>query len=240
MRGVFDIFRKRPGETDSRRETFEVDLRPGMTVLDVFHFIQEKIDPSLAYRYSCRGAICGSCAVRINGEAALACKTQAIPLAREGTVSVDPLENLPHVKDLVVDFGDFWSEFERVAPYLVRDAEQHDQTFTWSDKLAPAHLDQLGRSIDCIKCACCFSDCPKRAQDPGFMGPAALVQLYKVAFDPRDADRENRLVLAQSPGGALDCDSHANCLRVCPKDCRPLRAINLIKRDLKAGEKEEV
>ena len=108
MKAKFDIFRKRPGQSEGHRELFEVEVVAGQTILDVLHKVQEEIDPSFAYRYSCRGAICGSCAVRINGVAALACKTQVVPLAEQGIVVIDPLNNMGVIKDLVVDFGPFW------------------------------------------------------------------------------------------------------------------------------------
>ncbi len=237
MKARFDIFRKKPDQSEPYRQIFEVDIEPGHTVLDVFHTIQEQHDPSFAYRYSCRGAICGSCAVRINGEAALACKTQAIPLAEKGVVVIDPLANLPTIRDLVSDFDPFWEAFEKVRPFIERKDDRHDEQLTWDDKMPARNLDQLDRSIDCIKCAACFSDCPKRAQDATFIGPAASVALYKFFFDPRDDAHEWRVEFAKSPGGVFACDSYANCVKVCPKDCRPMRAINFIKQAI--SKKEE-
>ena len=238
MKALFDIYRKKPDAAESYRQQFEVDILPGQTLLDVFHVIQAEMDPSFAYRYSCRGAICGSCAVRINGEAALACKTQVAPLALKGVVVVDPLQNMPTIRDLVSDFSVFWEAFEKVRPFIERKAEEHDEKWTWPDKMSAKHLDQLNRSVDCIKCAACFSDCPKRAQDDSFIGPAACVELYKFYFDPRDGAHEWRREFAGAPGGVFDCDSYAHCVKVCPKDCRPLRAINFMRADLKSSEGE--
>jgi len=232
MKAFFDIFRKHAEADQSYRQTFEIEGAPGMVVLDAFHQIQENLDPSFAYRYSCRGAICGSCAVRINGTAMLACKTQVQGLAEKGTIVVDPLGNLPPIKDLVVENAAFWAEYAKTMPYLARKEDQHDQSFTWSDKMSVQQLDQFDRCLDCIKCAACFSDCPKRAQDTAFIGPAACVQVYRYYFDPRDADHPRRVDFSKSPGGVVACDSFGNCVKVCPKDVRPLRAINFIKQDL--------
>ena len=232
MKAKFDIFRKKPDDSESYRQLIEINILPGQTVLDVFHQIQEEIDPSFAYRYSCRGAICGSCAVRINGEAALACKTQVAPLAEKGVIVVDPLANLAVIKDLVSDFEPFWAAFEQVRPFIERKQDNHDEKLTWDDKMSAKNLDQMNRAIDCIKCAACFSDCPKRTKASDFVGPAASITLYKFYFDPRDDDHEWRGEFAASTGGVFDCDSHANCVKVCPKDCRPLRAINFMKQDI--------
>jgi succinate dehydrogenase / fumarate reductase iron-sulfur subunit len=230
MKAVFDIYRKKAGETGDRRQTFELPVRQGEVILDVFHRIQENDDPSFAYRYSCRGAICGSCAVRINGTAGLACKTQVLPLAEMGAVKIDPLINMTVIKDLVCDFSPFWEAYRSVEPFLQRPQDVHDEKMTWDDKLPADRLDQLKRCIDCIKCAACFSDCPKRYADDIFVGPAACVELFKFFFDPRDGAHEARVALAGAPGGVIDCESHANCLRVCPKDVRPLRAINFMRK----------
>lgn len=231
MKIRLDILRKKAGG-DSYRQDFEIEARPGMVLLEAFHAIQEEVDPSFAYRYSCRGAICGSCAVRINGAAALACKTQVAPLAEKGAIKVEPLHNLAVIKDLVCEFGPFWEAYDKVRPYLVRDQERHDDRLVWEEKLSTQQLDQLKRSIDCIKCAACFSDCPKRTADPNFIGPAASVQLYKFFFDPRDHQHDWRVRFAEAPGGVVYCESHANCVKVCPKDVRPLRAINFIRKEL--------
>jgi succinate dehydrogenase / fumarate reductase iron-sulfur subunit len=232
MKARLDIFRKSPEKRDSFRQGFEVEARPGMVLLEAFHSIQEESDPTFAYRYSCRGAICGSCAVRINGAAALACKTQILPLAQKGVIRVDPLANMAVIKDLVCEFAPFWEAYDKVRPYLVRQEEHHDVRLTWADKMTPPQLDQLKRCIDCIKCGACFSDCPKRAVDAAFIGPAACAQLYKFYFDPRDNDHDWRVRFAGASGGVLDCESHANCVKVCPKDVRPLRAINFMRKEI--------
>ncbi|HPM76905.1 MAG TPA: succinate dehydrogenase/fumarate reductase iron-sulfur subunit [bacterium] len=236
MKGRFDIFRKRADESEPYRQEYSVELHTGMTLLDVFHTIQAEQDPTFAYRYSCRGAICGSCAVRINGAAALACKTQALPLAEQGPVRIDPLGNLPTIKDLVADFDHFWEAYDSVRPYLERAEDAHDEVLIWTAALDAKRFDQLSRAVDCIKCASCFSDCPKRAEDDTFFGPQAAVQLFKLYVDPRDDLHTLRRETASSPGGVVDCDSHANCVKVCPKDVRPLRAINFVKRDLSATQ----
>ena len=232
MQVLLDIYRKKAGQAETYRQQFEIEAGPGMVLLEAFHKIQEDLDPGFAYRYSCRGAICGSCAVRINGQAGLACKTQLQPLAKKGTIVVDPLANMAVIKDLVCEFAPFWEAYDRVKPYLEREKEKHDEKLTWDDKMPADHLDQLKRCIDCIKCGACFSDCPKRTADPGFIGPAACVQLYKFYVDPRDYIHSWRAEFAGSAGGVFDCESHANCVKVCPKDVRPLRAINFMRKDV--------
>jgi succinate dehydrogenase / fumarate reductase iron-sulfur subunit len=238
VKGRFDIFRKKPAGAGDFRQVFEVEVRPGDVLLDVFHHIQAHQDPTFAYRYSCRGAICGSCAVRVNGAAALACRTQALPLAKVSDVRIDPLLNMPVIRDLVCDFMPFWEAWRRVRPFLDRDEEKHDEKMNWEKAMTTAQLDQLRRCVDCIRCGACFSDCPKRGEGGEFIGPAACVDLFRFFFDPRDGSREKRGGTALAPGGIFDCDSHANCVKVCPKDVRPLRAITFMKREFPASREE--
>ncbi len=235
MDAQFDIYRKKPEVQESYRQTFTVTLKPGMTLLEVFHYIHEHLDTTFTYRYSCRGAICGSCAVRINGVAGLACKTQVEELATNGVIVVDPLGNFQPIRDLVVDLEPFWQAYREIIPYIKREKEEHNEVF--ASGLDAQHLDQMIRAITCIKCGACFSDCDKRAQTESFVGPAAAAALYKYYFDSRDGALEERIKVASNPeSGVVVCDSFAACLKVCPKDVRPLKAINQIRQDLKARQ----
>ena len=56
-----------------------------------------KYDANIAYRYSCRAGQCGSCAIKVNGKAKLACKAEI-----GDNDILEPLD-LPVIKDLIVD-----------------------------------------------------------------------------------------------------------------------------------------
>ena len=73
---IFKVFRYNRDTKESRFDTYELSLRSGMTVLAGLFEIQDKLDESLSFRYSCRGAVCGTCAMLINGVPSLACRTQ--------------------------------------------------------------------------------------------------------------------------------------------------------------------
>jgi len=209
---------------------YTVKIEPGMSVLELLHQVHDEQDGSLAYRYSCRGAICGTCAIKINGTARLACKTQVSELLKESeTVTLEPLANMGVIKDLVVDQQPFWETIRVTMPWLVRENEIPDEKMTYETKLNKFHSDQLNRAADCIKCGNCYSDCPKVEQSPEFIGPAASIQIYKQMFDPRDIKTDQRIKISAAKGGVFDCDKHANCVKVCPKDCRPLRAITFVQ-----------
>ena len=89
------------------------------TLLDVLDIVKDKVDGTLAYRKSCRMMICGSCGMRMDGAAMLACKMRMHEIADAGDVPViSAMGNIPVLKDLVVDMGPFWSKMRRVQPYL--------------------------------------------------------------------------------------------------------------------------
>ena len=154
MRLTFTIQRFNP-EVDSTPHPQEIrlDVGRGMTVLDALIRIKQECDGSLALRYSCRSAICGSCAMTINGSEKLACRTSLRKeLERHGRIMVAPLRNLPVIKDLVVDMASFWEKIHDVHPWLVaavRPARAPVPTLTE----AGDHLNPQFHNVDaCIMC----------------------------------------------------------------------------------------
>ncbi|MBN2009372.1 2Fe-2S iron-sulfur cluster binding domain-containing protein [candidate division KSB1 bacterium] len=228
------IYRYHPEKDEQGQvKSYSVKMEPGMSVLELLHQVHAKHDGTLAYRYSCRGAICGTCAVKINDVAGLACKTQVADVVVDGAIKLEPLTHLGVVKDLVVDQRPFWDAVKATMPWLNREKDIADEKMTYEDKLNKHQLDQLSRSSDCIKCASCYSDCPKVDEMPEFIGPAISVQVYKQMFDPRDTALNTRIEYANAECGVFACDKHATCVKVCPKDCRPLRAITFIQNKIK-------
>ena len=119
MQVTLKIERYNPESDESRQETFSVDVVEEATLLDVLDVIKDEVDGSLTYRKSCRMAVCGSCGMRMDGAAVLACKTPMKPVVEAGEVPViSPMGNLPVLKDLVVDMEPFWEKFRAVKPYL--------------------------------------------------------------------------------------------------------------------------
>ena len=231
MRATLRVRRFDP-ETSSQPywQDYEIDWEPGEVVLYALHDIHENQDATLAYRYSCRGAICGSCAMRINGAAALACKVQLSSLEAGSPVVLEPLLNMDVVKDLVVDQEPFFASLRTIMPWLEEGGRDPREEFTLEEMMDAPSKDQFLRATDCIMCQCCFSDCPKRSEDAGFLGPATCLSMYKRTHHPQARDPSARLRKAGEPGGVFDCERHSECNRVCPKKCRPMSAIILLDR----------
>src|SRR5947209_10585130 len=107
-------------EARPRYQEYDFDVPEGYTVLDCLNHIKWYIDDTLAYRMSCRSAICGSCAMRVNGHAKLVCKTQAVDVLRDdGVIQIDPMGNMTVEKDLIVDTKPFWEKMQQVKPFLL-------------------------------------------------------------------------------------------------------------------------
>jgi succinate dehydrogenase / fumarate reductase iron-sulfur subunit len=219
-----------------------------MTVLTALFQVREVLDESLAFRYSCRGAVCGTCAMLINKVPRLACRTQVSVLAKEAPVRlapypaldteepwdranevlIEPLPHLPVIRDLVVDMAEFFHHYHDVHPFLQSSGPPPEREYLMSRESAG----QLWIYTNCILCGACFGACPVNAGDRGYLGPAALAKLYRFHIDPREARDGSRLLLADIPRGWWDCRFHGNCKTVCPKGVPPIIAIGKARKEL--------
>jgi succinate dehydrogenase / fumarate reductase, iron-sulfur subunit len=217
-------------------EEFKVDLEDSLSVLDGILQAKDRDDGSLAVRCSCRAAICGSCGVKINGESTLACKTQighahAAANRRNGgtnPIVVEPMGNMPVIKDLVVDMeSTHWEKIRRVTPWLLPAGDPPEREYV----VPPESMIDVTQSMACIQCGACVSSCLSMEADPEFIGPAALAKAYRFVGDPRDAETRERLYdLAQDPHGIYDCTHCFNCIDACPKGVAPMDQIMRLRR----------
>jgi succinate dehydrogenase / fumarate reductase iron-sulfur subunit len=217
------VWRYDPATGDRRLEDFEVDAPEWATLLDVLDIIKDRHDGTLAYRKSCRMMICGSCGMRMDGGAVLACKTRLEPIVREGRVPViSAMGNLPVIKDLVVDMEPFWSKIRHVQPWLQTGYEEPPRT----EFLAtPAEMQPIHKESLCIMCGCCVSECNSMESDPEFFGPAALAKGFRFVGDPRDRAAVERLEAYSDEHGIWDCTRCYFCNERCPKGVDPRDAI---------------
>ena len=211
-------------------QDFSVSVEDNATVLDALIKVREDVDGSLTLRCSCRSSICGSCAMRINGHSALACKTQAAgAMNGEGTIVVEPAGVMHVVKDLVVDFNLFWDKIMEVEPYLQPQGEEPEGEYIASNE-SMLHLSGV---TSCIMCGACVSDCTVMEVDPSFLGPAALAKAYRFTADPRDGDENGvsreRLEMLNQPSGMWDCTRCLECVQACPKGVAPMDRIMALR-----------
>ena len=214
-------------------QDYTLEMDDSATVLDGLIKIREEVDGTLALRCSCRSAICGSCTMRINGQAALACNTKLADAASDGEpVLIEPAGNMEVIKDLVVDFKPFWDKIKAVEPWLQNRGPEPEAEYIAPNE-AMLHLADV---MSCIMCGACVSDCTVLEVDSNFLGPAALAKAYRFVADPRDdADRE-RLGALNEYGGVWDCTRCMACIEVCPKSVAPMdRIMALRDQAMEAG-----
>lgn len=239
MRLAFTITRFNPElDMSPRTEDYRLEVGRGTTVLDALIRIKNEQDGSLTFRYSCRSAICGSCAMHINETEKLACQTSVRrELERHGRITIAPLRNLPVIKDLVVNMSPFWDKIRGVTPWLLSDPSSQAGE-------APRQMMQMPgayqfHNVDaCIMCSACVAACTTHEVSPGFLGPAALAKADRFLSDPRESTGSKRFRLKQMEGdhGIWDCARCNFCVQVCPKDVKPMEAIIRLRRAaLEAG-----
>jgi succinate dehydrogenase / fumarate reductase iron-sulfur subunit len=232
-------------------ESFDVDLDPTLSVLDGLLQAKDRDDGSLAVRCSCRAAICGSCGMKINGQSTLACKTmleEAQDYAESHAVGaqvggdktesssnggkpeivVEPMGNMPVIKDLVTDMeSTHWTKIRRVTPWLLPEGDPPEREYI----VPPESMIDVTQSMACIQCGACVSSCLSMEADPDFIGPAALAKAYRFVGDPRDAETKERLHdLSQDPHGIYDCTHCFSCIDACPKGVAPMDQIMRLRR----------
>ncbi|MGI8920456.1 MAG: succinate dehydrogenase/fumarate reductase iron-sulfur subunit [Solirubrobacteraceae bacterium] len=212
-------------------QDYTVELEPHRSVLEGILQVRAEQDGTVGIRCSCRAAICGSCGVRINDRAALACHTHlsaAAAGAKDGVIKVEPMGNMPVIKDLITDFeAVHWKKVRRVTPWLLPDGPPPEREYI----VAHEAMVDVTQPMACIQCGACVSDCLSMEVDPEFIGPAALAKAYRFVGDPRDGQHFERLQdLAEDPHGIYDCTHCFNCIEACPKGVAPMSQIMRLRR----------
>jgi len=201
-------------------ETFQVEIRRGMNLLEALLRIQDEQDETLSFRYSCRGAVCGSCAMRVNGKDVLACRTHVEDLL-EKPVLIEPLPLFPVTRDLVVDLSSFFDHYRKVEPFLRGKPITSQAEYLMGEEKRK----EIDVYINCILCGICFGTCPAFEKDSEFLGPAMLAKAYRFLGDPRDKRNEDILKAVNSQQGVWGCKTVFNCVKVCPKQVPPTHGI---------------
>lgn len=235
MKVIFKILRQKPNFTP-KFQSYTLDVNPTNTILECLNQIKWELDGSLTFRKNCRNTICGSCTMRINGRSALACKENIAgemknidPPQGENfpEMIISPLNNLPVIKDLVVDMTNFWQDLEKVEPYISSNSRNiPEKEFLQT----PEQRNLLEQTGNCIMCGACYSECNAKEVNSNFVGPHALAKSYRLLTDSRDSNRENRLEKYDNQdSGVWGCTRCYLCNEVCPMDVAPLDQISKIK-----------
>ncbi len=234
MKVVLKIERFNPASDKKPHfQEYSIDASENDRLLDLLIHVKRFIDGSLAFRKSCAHGVCGSDAMVINGTERLACKTLVKDVAENdgGSITIQPLKNLPVQRDLFVDQTEFFKRYRSVKPFLI-----NEEPFPDRERLQlPDERKKYDDATKCILCAACFSACPViREKNPIFIGPAQVVQVSRFLDDSRDRGFEARLNELDAPNGVWPCENHFKCTEVCPRGIKVTRLINLTKKKIKS------
>jgi len=215
----FKIQRFDPQNNRRYASNFKVPIRRGTTVLEALQYIKDNLDETLTFRHSCRMGICGSCGINVNGKPMLACYTQVLDLEVDSVV-LEPLSNMPIIKDLIVDIQPFFDTYKRIKTILLKNEEELKKPDEFVQM--PPELKKYWDLSLCIKCSICNSACPATI-DEKFLGPSALTANYRFVTDSRDEGGEERLKpMADNIWLCTQCNS---CTMFCPKQIGCANAI---------------
>ncbi len=222
------IARSNPSErTIPKFDEFKIPVQKWTTVLETILYVKQNFDHSIAVRFSCRQASCGSCGMKINGRPSLACYTKISEL-NSSVVTVEPMNNFPIIRDLVVDFKQLFSTHKRMKPFVI--SEDSEITLGTKESIqTPQDLEKFLQFSYCIKCGLCNSACPTMATDSSFIGPQGLAQAYRYVADSRDKGKKERLKIVDKSHGIWRCHFAGSCSHVCPKGVDPAMAIQLLR-----------
>ena len=226
MLRTFKIYRYDPDKDDKPyMQTVQVELDGHERMLLDALVKLKKMDPTIAFRRSCREGVCGSDAMNINGKNGLACLTNMNTL--KGDIVLKPLPGLPVIRDLIVDMTQFFKQYHSIKPYLQSDIYAAED----KERLqSPEEREELDGLYECILCASCSTACPSFWWNPDkFVGPAGLLQAYRFIADSRDTTTSERLDNLEDPYRLFRCHTIMNCVDVCPKGLKPAKAIGKIK-----------
>ena len=224
MQVALKIWRYDSSTGERALKEYEIDTPEEATLLDCLDIVKDRVDGTLAYRKSCRMMMCGSCGMRMDGRAVLACKERILPFAESGAVPViSAMGNLPIVKDLVVDMDPFWEKMRAVKPWL---QPGYTEPPDGKEFVVSAHdAEVIHKEALCVNCGCCVSECNSMESDPDFLGPAALAKGMRFVGDKRDQATVERLEDYNSEHGIWDCTRCYFCNERCPKGVDPRDAI---------------
>ncbi len=198
--------------TEGEISTYEVPTFPGMVVLDAIHYIQQNLEPSLACRWNCKAAKCGSCSAEINGHPKLMCKSNIAEYPK-GEITVTPLKTFPLVKDLVTDVS--WNyRISAKIPPLVPKPDAAGKPF----EMQQIDVERVQEFRKCIECFLCQDVCHvlrEHDRKDGFFGPRQMVKLASLEMHPMDnLDRKAHI---KEEGGVGYCNITKCCTEVCPE-----------------------
>jgi len=206
-----------PDEKRSWIQDYHVWAGRILRFVDILRAINREQDPTLAWNSSCEHGQCGSCSVKVNGKALLACELLVEDAVRNFDTSiflVEPINVAPVIRDLVVDLEKAYERIDQVKPYLIAPANPEPKGA--ASRISPKELERYVKATRCINCFCCATACI--SSHKSFLGPNAMLAAIVRVMDPRESAKEERLRIIFSDRGVYRCHTAQACSFVCPKE----------------------
>lgn len=213
MRKTITLKIYRGDANGGEEKTYEVETFPGMVVLDAVRQVQERQDSSIAVRWNCKAAKCGSCSAEINGLPRLMCKSRVEDYADEnGVIRVHPLKTFPLIKDLVTDVSWNYEKAKQIPPLTV---SPHTPRPFRMQQMDVERLQQFHMCIECFLCQDVCHVLRDHNRKDGYFGPRFMVKIASLDMHPLDI--VDRRVQLRNEAGVGYCNITKCCEEVCPE-----------------------
>jgi succinate dehydrogenase / fumarate reductase iron-sulfur subunit len=230
-----EIKRQASPDAPSTWESFDLPWRPGMNVISAMMEIaanpvtaEGRATTPITYDSNCLEEICGSCAMKINGKARMACSALVENL--EQPIKVEPLSKFPLVRDLQVDRSVLFENLMAVKAWVPVDGTYDLGS---GPRVFPQQQEANYPLSNCISCCCCMEVCPQFNDSTNFVGAATIAQVKLFNMDPIGAElKEERLRALAGEGGIQECGYAQNCVEACPKQLPLIEAISDVGREV--------
>lgn len=222
---IVRIKRRSSPEAEPYWQSFLYEGPPHATVsavLDALNYTDDLLDingahaPRIRWECSCMQAVCGACAMIINGRPALACTTFADEVGGKELV-LEPLSKFPTVADLIVDRSIIYEDLNRAKAYLdslpVSDRRQHGQQYSVAK---------------CLKCGLCLEVCPNYVAGCDFFGAVLANESYLIAS--QSERKSSALVEEYKKHFGAGCSKALSCQTVCPVGIETITSIMRMNR----------
>ena len=218
---------------EPKMQSYEIEEAPGMTLFIVLNEIREKQDSSLQFDFVCRAGICGSCAMVINGQPDLACRTLTSKF-KKGEITLLPLPGFELIGDLSVNTGKVMRAMsERIESWIHDEYADMTDITRIEEGMDPDTADEIYELERCIECGCCLSACATRRMRPDFLGAVGFMRVARFEVDPRDKrSQDDFYEVIGDDEGVFGCMSLLGCEDFCPKDLPHQTRIAYLRRKM--------
>jgi len=229
---TIDVFRYNPEtpENPPRMQQYQLKEIPRMTMFLALNMIREEQDASLMFDFVCRAAICGSCAMLINGKPRLACKTLTRDLPSR--ITLLPLPVFKLVGDLSVDTGVWFRELTLKTEGWIHSNHAYDFK-SEEERMDNETALKIYEAERCIECGCCVGGCATANIREDFIGAAGINRIARFMVDPRDNRTSQQYFdVVGKDEGAFGCVGLMACDDNCPMEIPLQQQLSFVRRKM--------